>query len=115
MQVLARSCLESKFQQRGLRLLSKICKTHRIVPSSYILRQELVRVGLVHYESRLTVVNNGEYSGNPVAIKHLAVDQGDADTTFKVHSINLAHYHCSTPGFQPVVVSRDHHMEIFIP
>jgi len=88
-QALARSCLESKLQQRGLRLLSKICKAHGIVPSSYILRQELVRVGLVHYRSTFAVVSNGEYSGCPVAVKHLKINKGDTDTMFKVRSINF--------------------------
>ena len=94
-QVLARSCLDDKLQQRGLRLLSKICKTHRIIPSSYVLHWELVRVGRVHYKSRFAVVNNGEYSGYPVAIKHLTVDKADAGATLKVPSINLTHYRYS--------------------
>ena len=85
-QVLARSCLESKLQQRGLRLLSKICKAHRIVPSSYILRQELVRVEWVYCKSRFADVSHGEYSGRPVAIKDLKIDKGGADTTFKVRA-----------------------------
>jgi len=97
-QALARSCLESKLQQRGLRLLLKICKAHGIVPSSYILRQELVSVGLVYYRSTFTVVSNGEYSGRSVAIKHLKIDKGDTDTTFKVRSINFPHDCCSTPA-----------------
>ena len=94
-QVLARSCLDDKLQQRGLRLLSKICKTHRIIPSSYILRWELVRVGWVYHESGFAVVSNGEYSGCPVAIKHLKMDKADADATLKVPSIILARYRYS--------------------
>jgi len=98
-QALVQSCLESKLRQRGLRLLSKICKAHGIVPSSYILQQELVRVGLVYCRSTFAVVSNGEYSGLPVAIKHLNIDKGDTDTTFKVRSINFPHDCRSTPAF----------------
>ena len=91
-QVLVQSCLDGKLQQRGLRLLSKICKTHRIIPSLYILRWDLVHVGQVHYKSGSAAVSNGEYLGCPVAIKHLMMDKADADVTLKVPSINLAHY-----------------------
>ena len=96
-QVLARSCLDCKLQQRGLRLLSKICKTNRIIPSSYILRWELVRIGWVYHRSRSAVVNNGEYLGCPVAIKHLTTDKADVDVMLKVPSINFTRYVTQLP------------------
>lgn len=94
-QVLARSCLDDGPQHRGLRLLLKICKTHGIIPSSYILRRELIHVGRGYCKGGFAVVSNGEYSGRPVAIKDLETDKGSRDATFKVPSINLAHYCCS--------------------
>jgi len=94
-QVLARSCLDDKLRQRGLRLVSKICEAHRIIPSSYIIQQELIHVGRVYYHGGFADVSNGEYLGSTVAIKHLRMGEGDSDRIFKVSSLNLTHYHCS--------------------
>jgi len=93
MQVLARSYLDDKFRQRTLLLLSKICKAHNIIPSTYLLRQELIRVGQVHYCGGFADVSNGEYLGFPVAIKRLRMSEGDSDRIFKVPLVNPASYH----------------------
>ena len=94
-QVLARPCLDDKFQQRGLRLLLKICKVHGIIPSSYILLKELIHVGRGYCKGGFGVVSNGEYLGRPVAIKDLETGKENSDATFKVRSINFTHYSCS--------------------
>ena len=89
------SHLDDKLRQRGLRLLSKICKAQGIVPVSYILRQELIRVGTVHCHGGFSDVTNGEYLGFPVAIKRLRMCE-DFDGIFKVSTTNPACYRCST-------------------
>ena len=82
-QVIALSCLDGKLRQRSLRLLSKICKARRIVPTSYILQQDLIRIGRVCYRSGFADVSDGEYLGCTVAIKRLKMVE-DSDRTFKV-------------------------------
>ena len=99
--------------QRGLRLLSKICKAQRILPTSYILRDEVIYVGSVHDHGGFAEVSNGEYLGYPVAIKQLKMTRGDPDKIFKVPSINLAH--CLLLSFRPAVMSGDHMVETLIP
>ena len=96
MQVVAQSCLDDRLRQRCLLLLSKICKAQRIIPTSYILRQELIRVGRGLYHGMFTEVSSGEYLGFPVAIKRLKVNEGDPDSTFKVPLVNLTHHPYST-------------------
>ncbi|KAF9780033.1 kinase-like domain-containing protein [Thelephora terrestris] len=81
-QVLARSSLDDKFQQRCLLLLSKICKARGILPTSYFLREE-IHNGQIHYCGGFADVIKGEYSGSPVAIKRLRVGQGDYSRVFK--------------------------------
>jgi len=73
---------------RALRLLSKICKAHGIIPVSYILQQELIRVGRVCCYGGLADVSDGEYLGFPVAIKRLRLNEGDSDGSFKVPSVS---------------------------
>jgi hypothetical protein len=90
-QILVRSRLDGKPWQRCLRLLSKICKASRIVPTSYILQQELIRVGRVRYYGGFADVSDGDYLGCPVAIKRLKME-GDSDRLFKVLAINLMNY-----------------------
>ncbi|KAF9647138.1 kinase-like protein [Thelephora ganbajun] len=82
-QVLARSYLDDKLWRRGLRLLSKICKAHTIIPSSYILQEEQIHVGRVHYHGGFADVSDGKYQGCTVAIKQLRVDKGDSGKIFK--------------------------------
>lgn len=92
--MLTLSCLDEKLRLRGLRLLSKICKAHKIIPASYILQQELTRIGRVHYHGGFADVSDGEYSGLSVAIKSLKMNEGDPDRIFKVPSIYPTHCHC---------------------
>ena len=97
--VLARSHLDKKLRQRGLLLLSKICKPNGIVPTSYVLQEELIRVGRLHHRGGPADVSEGEYlgfPGGPVAIKCLKMNEGDSDRTFKVPLINFTCYYCST-------------------
>ena len=94
-QVLVWSYLDEKFRQRSLLLLSKICKAHSIIPSSYILRRELIRIGRVYYCGGFADVCKGEYLGLSVAVKRLRMNGVDRDRIFKVFLVNLADYHCS--------------------
>ena len=71
-----------------MRLLSKICKTHRIVPASYVLQQELTRVGVACNRGGFAEVSDGEYLGSRVAIKRLKTNEWDTDESFKVLSIS---------------------------
>ena len=78
-----------------MRLLSKICKAHRIIPASYVLRRDLIRVGEVFCHSGFADVSDGEYLGFRVAIKRLRMNEGDSDRCFKVPSINCTQCHRS--------------------
>ena len=92
-QVLTRSCLDDKLWRRCLLLLSKICKARAIIPSSYLLSAELIRVGRVYYHGGFADVSNGEYLGCPVAIKHLRMNGESSDRVFKVVSTALLYHH----------------------
>ena len=81
--------LDNKLWQRCLRLIRKISKARRIVPSSYILQEDCIRIGDVHYYGGFAVVSDGEYQGCTVAIKHLKTNEVGSDTIFKVSPINL--------------------------
>ena len=83
-QALPQLRLDDKFRQRGLRLLSKICKAQRIIPASYILQQESIRIGSVRDRGGCSEVSDGEYLGCTVAIKDLKTNRGDFDRIFKV-------------------------------
>jgi hypothetical protein len=106
-QVLALSCLDDKLRQRCLRLLSKICKARRIVPASYILQQELIRVGRVYCRGGFADVCDGEYLGSSVAIKRLRME-GDSDRVFKVLAASLVHPRCSV---STAALQGDHRLE----
>ena len=93
-QVITRSFLNNKHRRRCLRLLSKICKARNIIPTSYVLKWDLIRVGKVRYYGGPADVSDGEYLGRPVAVKSLKVYEGDSDRIFKVPSLNLVHRHC---------------------
>lgn len=114
-QVLVRSCLDDKFRQRSLLLLSKICKAQSIVPGSYILRRELISIGRVSYRGGFADVCNGEYLRSPVAVKCLRMGEGDPNRIFKVSLTNPMHhrYRCSTLTL--AIMSRDHRLETFVP
>ncbi|KAF9651394.1 kinase-like protein [Thelephora ganbajun] len=109
--VLARSCLDDKLRQRGLRLLSKICKARSIIPSSYVLQQELVYIGRVYYRGGFADVSNGEYLGRPVAIKCLRASEGGSNRIFKRLCREIIGWkHLSHPNILPllgVAVSED--------
>jgi serine/threonine protein kinase len=91
-----RSHLDGKLWQRCLRLLSKICKAQGIIPDSYILRPESIRVGRVQDHGGFSEVSDGEYLGYTVAIKDLRVNEGDFDKVLKVCSINPVYSRYST-------------------
>ena len=91
-QVLLRLRPGEKLWQRGLRLIRKISKARRIVPSSYILQEDCIHVGDDRYYGGFAVVSNGEYQGHAVAIKHLQTNEGGQNNIFKVPLINLANY-----------------------
>ena len=65
------------------------------MPASYILRQELIRIGRVYYHGGFADVCKGEYLESPVAVKRLRMNGGDYDRIFKVLLINLVDHHYS--------------------
>ena len=86
---MSRPRLDDKLWLRGLRLIRKVSKTRRIVPSSYQLQEESIRTGEVRFEGGSAVVSDGRYQGRTVAIKRLKVNEGDFDRIFKVLSMNV--------------------------
>ncbi|KAF9783904.1 kinase-like domain-containing protein [Thelephora terrestris] len=82
-QVLMQSGLDTKLRQRSLRLIHKICEARRIIPSSYVLQEEHIRVGDIQYHGGFADVSDGEYQGRTVAIKHLRMNKADPDRIFK--------------------------------
>lgn len=86
------SHLDDKFRQRSLLLLSKICKTHGIIPTSYLLRLEFIWIEQSRYRGGFSDVYSGKYLGFPVAIKCLRMHRRDSDRTFKVCPIILIHH-----------------------
>ncbi|KAF9777894.1 kinase-like domain-containing protein [Thelephora terrestris] len=103
--VLERSCLGEKHWQRGLRLLSKICKSNGMIPASYILQRELIHVGRVRYYGGSADVSDGQYSGRAVAIKHLKVIGDDrAGGAFKRLCREIISWkHLSHPNILPLL------------
>ena len=95
-----------------LRLLFKISKTRGIVPTSYILPLELVRVGTVRCGGGFGDVSDGEYSGRSVAIKRLRTSEVNSNRAFKVPLINLVRHRRSS---YPVFMSRGHRLETLVP
>lgn len=94
-QVLTQPSLGDKLRRRSVLLLSKICKARSIVPSSYLLQQEFIRAGRVCYHGGFAAVSNGEYSGRPVAIKYLKINEEDSDKVFRViSSIDFTCHRC---------------------
>ena len=59
-QALTELPLDGKLRQRGLQLLSKICKTQRIIPTSYILQEEFIHVGSIRDRGGFSEVSDGE-------------------------------------------------------
>ena len=115
-QVLTRLCLDKKLWKRCLRLLSKICKAHKIIPASYILQRELIRVGRIRCHGGSADVSDGEYLGGLVAIKRLKVNEGpDLKGTFRVCTTLKPPLWFPTLNFHPAFMPRDHLLETFIP
>ena len=80
-------------------MLSKICKAHSIVPASYLLRLDFIRIDRVRYGGGSADVYSGTYLRFPVAIKFLRTYKWDSDRTFKVCPIVLMH-HLYSPSTQ---------------
>ena len=84
-QVLTFPYLDGNLQKQCLHLLYKLCKTCELLPASYVLQQELLRIGDVHCYGGFADVGEGEYLGRRVAIKHLRFGTKDAfNKIFKV-------------------------------
>ena len=88
-QVLVRTRLDDDLWRRTLRLIRKISQAQGILPSSYILQTDEIRVGELRAEGGFGVVSDGEYQGNIVAIKHIKMSEGDPDKNFKVSCLWL--------------------------
>ena len=74
-----------RLRKQCLHLLYKVCKACELLPTSYILRQELIRVGNIRCSGGFADVNEGEYLGQPMAIKQLKFWTNDApNNIFKV-------------------------------
>ena len=86
------SYLDDKFRQRSLLLLSKICKAHGTMPTSYLLRPEVIYIERSRYRGGFADVYSGKCLGFPVAIKCLRMYMWDSDRTFKVRPIVLMHH-----------------------
>ena len=85
MQALTMPELDGNLQRQCLHLLYKVCKTSELLPASYILREELIRVGNIRRYGGFAEVIEGEYLGNRVAIKHLRFGTEEAfNKIFKV-------------------------------
>lgn len=74
-----------------MRLIRKICKEQKVLPSSYIL-QGHVRIERVYFFGGSADVSKGEYQGTTVAIKHLRTSEEDPDGIFKVSIINFTYH-----------------------
>ena len=84
-QLLVLPHLDQKLFRRCSRLLYKICKTHGILPASYVVRPDLTNIGEFGWGGGFADVSKGEYRGDPVAIKHLRIKTRDEfDKIFKV-------------------------------
>jgi len=77
--------LDERLRKQCLHLLYKICKTCRVLPTSYTLQQEPTFVGKIHCYGGFADISEGEYMGRRVAIKHLRFGTKDGfDKIFKV-------------------------------
>jgi hypothetical protein len=113
-QLLTLPHLDEKVSRRSLRLLYKICKACGMVPASYVVQPELIRVGEFGWSGGFADVSRGEHQGRPVAIKHLRTGTKDEfDRIFKVGD-------CTLPGglqslsFCSATLSRGFHLETLI-
>ena len=77
--------LDGDLRKQCLHLLYKLCKACELLPASYILQREPIRVGSAHCYGGFADVGEGEYLGRRVAIKYLRFGTKDAfDDIFKV-------------------------------
>lgn len=114
-QALAQLRLDDKHGRRCLRLLSKICKSQKIIPASYNFQSELLRIGGVQDCGGFSQVSDGEYLGCTVAIKDLKTSEGDFDKIFKVHMpVKLRPSSFLNGDFRPALLSRGYLLETFI-
>jgi len=66
-----------------------------MLPASYVVQPELIRVGEYGWGGGFAGVSKGEYRGRPVAIKHLRIKTKDEfEKIFKV-SVARGRSHCS--------------------
>ena len=85
MQTLTLSELDGNLRRQCLHLLYKICKACELLPTSYVLQQELIYVGNALRYGGFADVAEGTYLGCHVAIKHLRFGTRDAfNNLFKV-------------------------------
>ena len=79
----------SKLRKQCLHLLYKVCKTCELLPTPYLLRQELIRVGNISCSGGFADVSDGEYLGHRVAIKHLKLRENEvSNKVFKVPKLH---------------------------
>ena len=84
-QGLALKELDGDLRRQCLHLLYKVCKACELLPTSYVLQQELIRIGSVRCCGGFADISEGEYLGRRVAIKNLRFGTRDAfDKIFKV-------------------------------
>ena len=76
--------LDDNLWRRALRLTRKVSKTQGILPSSYLLQTDDIRVGVDRAEGAFGIVSDGEYQGNTVAIKRIKICKGGSGKDFKV-------------------------------
>ena len=86
-----------------------------MLPASYLVQPEFIRVGEFEWGGGFADVSKGEYQGRPAAIKQLRIrKKGEIDSVFKVGN-------CTRPGtfeslmFNPVVLPGSSSLETVVP
>jgi len=80
--------LDEDLRKQCLHLLYKLCKACELLPATYALREELIRVSNVHCSGGYADVSRGEYLGRHVAIKQLrSWAKDEFDEIFKVRGL----------------------------
>ena len=79
-----------RLRKQCLHLLYKVCKACELLPTSYLLRQELIRVVSFRCHGGFEEVSEGEYLGRRIAIKNLNFKANNASNEIfkapKLHS-----------------------------
>ena len=92
MQALTLPELDGNLRKQCLHLLYKVCKASELLPTSYVLREE-VCIGNIRRYGGFADVSEGEYLGNRVAIKHLRFRTEDPfNNIFKVLKLQPARW-----------------------